>query len=79
MRGKSLRVELRLNGELRARFEGGTWSSASAAPGATSGEAGGETGPERSQSGRQERLDGGLLRSPQPAVVESDAYGEREN
>ena len=66
MRRQRLRVELRLDGELKARYQGryveigecGVRPVAAAAEGE-------QAGSQRSQCRRQEPLDGRLLRSPQ--------------
>src|ERR1039457_3263911 len=46
--------------------------------GASGAEAGREAGAQRSQSGRQKRLDGRLLRTPWAGVVASGAHRQRE-
>ncbi len=78
MRGKNMRVELHLNGALRARFEGQYVDVSECGANAASGEAGGKASAEGSQSGRQERLDGRLLRTSWTGVVASGAHGQRE-
>src|ERR1035437_3794377 len=45
--------------------------------GTSGAEVGRETGAQRSQSGTQERLDGGLLRTPWAGVVASGENGQR--
>ncbi len=47
-------------------------------PGASGGEAGRKTKPQRLQSGRQERLDGRFLRAAGAGVMACDTDGQRE-
>ena len=75
---RRLRVELRLDGELKARYQGRYVAIGEcgvrpvvAEPKAT------QTGSQRSQRGRQEPLDGRLLRSTCSAIVEVRSETEK--
>ena len=78
MRRQRLRVELRLDGELRARYQGRYLEIGECGARAIAASRPGQTGSQRSQRGRQEFLDAGVLRSPQPAAVEVDRSLRRE-
>ena len=78
MRGKSLRIELHLNGTLRGRFEGEYVDVGECGEGFGGGEVGREGMSQRSQPGRQERLDGRLLRSAGASVMASGTDSQRE-
>src|SRR3954447_13257957 len=71
MRRRRLRVELRLDGELKARYDGRyvAIGECSVRP-VVAEPRGDQTRSQRSQRGRQEPLDGRFLRSPRPAIVE---------
>ena len=73
MRRQRLRVELRLDGELKARYQGRYVEIGECGMRAVRCAAEGEqASSQRSQCGRPEQLDAGLLRSSQPAAVEVD-------
>src|SRR3954447_427933 len=71
MRRRRLRVELRLDGELKARYDGRYVAIGECSVRPVVAEPREEqTRSQRSQRGRQEPLDGRFLRSPRPAIVE---------
>ena len=73
MRRQRLRAELRLDGELKARYQGRYLSIRECDTQATAVEhRRAQTGSQRSQRRRQEFLDARVLRSPQPAAMEGD-------
>jgi hypothetical protein len=77
MRGKSLRIELHLNGVLRGRLEGKYVDLSECGAKAAVTPRVGESGSQRSQSGRQKRLDGRLLRTAGAGVMASGTDGQR--
>ena len=72
MRRQRLRVELRLDGELKARYQGRYLEIAECGVRWPLRTDSAQTGSQRSQRRRPEPLDAWLLRSPQPAAVEVD-------
>ena len=72
MRRQRLRVELRLDGELKARYQGRYLAMEDAARSADRGEPGPAQTAQRSQRGRQKPLDAGLLRSSGPPLWKVD-------
>ena len=72
MRHQRLRVELRLDGELKARYQGRYLDIEECGARGCAATSRAQAAAQGSQRRRQELLDAGLLRPSQPAAVEVD-------